>query len=235
MLTEFKRQADLLDSMSEISSIIRAWNWTTRTHPFLWEVINYLDFNPACSAYTLTLRILFDQGEEGMDMDGNKLKKITQRVRRYLQALHYCGILTAITLDPVDVGPSRWAPTIYLTPWAKDNDFNKVKEFYLTMGGTRGSKPKKVNKDLKELSSHNQKVKALHALNQFKTGQKFSEYYKCPKNHSEGLLKRRKPAPRTKEALKIHKCQVCEKKLIKISYDEFILLKEKELLEYYGV
>lgn len=235
MLGEFKRQVDLLDKFSEISSIIRAWKWTTKDHPLLWEIITFLDFTPACTAHTLALRMLFDEGEEAMNMPANELKNFTHKIRRYLQMLQYCGILTAVTLEPTDVGPNRYAPTIYLTKWSTDKDFNRVKEFYLTMGGVRGTPVPKVSKGAKELTKHNREMKAYTELDKYKTSPQLYNFYKCPKKHQEGLLRLRKPTPRTKEALKVHKCEKCRKKLDIIPHQEFLKKKEKELLKKFGI
>ena len=235
MLNEFKKQVDLLDKFSEISSVIRAWKWTTKDHPFLWEMINYLDITNACTAYTLALRMLLDEGEEAMNIPPNKLKVFVHKIRRYLQVLQYCGVLSAVTLDSVDVGPNRFAPTIYLTPWSTDKDFGIVKEFYLTMGGVPGKSPEKASKNPKELSRHNHEVKAYDELDKYRTSPQLYNFYKCHKKHEEGLLRIRKPTPRTKEALLVHKCSNCGKALNIINYEEFMDRKEKELLKKYGL
>ena len=235
MLDEFKKQVDLLDKFSEIGSVIRAWKWTTKDHPFLWDMITFLDFEPSCTAHTLALRMLIDEGEEAMNMPPLEFKRFTAKIRRYLQTLHYCGILTAVTLNSVDVGPNRYAPTIYLTPWSTDKDFNKVKEFYLSMGGSRGERAPKVSKGAKEITKHNRKMKAYTELDAYRTSPQLYNFYKCPKKHEDGLLRIRKPTPRTKEALIVHKCNKCGKKLDMIRHKEFLERKEKELLKKYGL
>ena len=235
MLHEFKRQVNLLEEFSEISSIIHAWQWTLRPHNFLWKVIEYLDIHPAATAYTLATDILFDDGRDFEGVEKSEVNRLSSKVRYILQKLNRCGLLTTYRMGTDEIGSDRYGPTIYLTHWAKDHHLEDLKRFYIDLGGWKGKTDKKRSKTIKQLSQHNLKVKAYTDLSNFKIGAQLYNFYKCPNGHNEGLLRIRKPTPRTKEALTIHKCKICRKDLDEILYEEFMKRKEKELLNYYGV
>jgi len=235
MLEEFKKQVNLLEHFSEIETVVYAWRWVLNPKHIFWETINYLNVYRAVSAFTITLNYTFDEGLDDERYDDKWQRKKQMQFLRVLQKLHYCGILTAVTLKPEEIGPGRHVPTIFLSPWAKDADFQKIKEFYINMGGAPGTKPKKASKTAKELSDHNQEMKVYSALKKYETGKQLYDFYKCPKKHPEALDRQRKPGKKTREALKKYHCPNCKKELQKISFNEFIRIKEKALLEHYNL
>ena len=64
---------------------------------------------------------------------------------------------------------------------------------------------------------------------------KMFNFYKCPKKHEEGLIRKKKTNRKSKEALKRPKCKECDRELIKIDLDEFMPLIEKSILDRWGI
>lgn len=231
ILEEFKRQVNEIEELEELPALLEAWAFLIRPSPWVWETINMLDRYGAQSSYFLSINYIFDADIESEKIGKKEEKKFAQRFRRALHRLFNAGIITAIHFSPEEVGFGRRSVTIWVSPFAKGPHIEKMKQFYTSVGGILSKATKQaVKKSPKEVVEHNLKVQAYHTLYKYTRTPQFYDYYKCSKKHVVGLKRVQKPPPRYKKKKDIPNCPSCNKKLIPISYEEFIGLKEKALL-----
>jgi hypothetical protein len=231
ILEVFKRQVNDIEELEELPALLDAWAFLIRPSPWLWETINMLDRYAAQSSYFLAINYIFDADIESERIGRKEEKKIAQRFRRALHRLYNAGIITSIYFSPEDVGFGRRSVTIWISPFAKGHHIEKMKQFYTNVGGilTKATK-KAVKKTPKDVVEHNLKVQAYHTLYKYTRMPQTYDYYKCSKKHVVGLKRVQKSPARYRKRKDIPSCPNCNKNLIPISYEEFIKLKEKTLL-----
>lgn len=230
IVNEFKKQANEIEELEELPTLLRRWRWFRKPQPWVWETINMLDLFPATTAYLLAVNYIFEKGMESQEFGKKSEKKLAQRFRRALYRLHTIGIITPIYIQPDEVGPGRRSVTIWTSPFVKGKDIDKVKVFYLSMGGILGQEVKEQKKTPKEVVEHNLKVQAYHTLYKYTVKPKLYNFYKCPKKHVDGLKRIKKYPYRYRKQKPVNKCPKCNKILNEIHYEDFIVLKEKALL-----
>jgi hypothetical protein len=231
ILEEFKRQVNQLEELEELSALLQAWSFFIRPSDWLWETINMLDRYGAQSSYFLSINHIFDTGIESAEIGKKEEKKFAQRFRRALHRLFNAGIVTAIHFSPEEVGFGRRSVTIWISPFAKGHQIEKMKQFYTSVGGILSKATKKaVKKSPKDVVEHNLKVQAYHTLYKYTRHPQMYDYYKCPKKHADGVKRTQKTNIRWKKQKRNPECPKCNKKLEEIPYEEFIKLKEKVLL-----
>jgi hypothetical protein len=230
ILDEFKEQVQELDSLEELRQLMVRWAWITRPQNWLWETINMFELFPATTPYLLAINYLFEKGIESEHFSKKEEKKMASRFRRAIHRLYSVGILNPIHIEPEEVGPGRRSVTIWLSPFAKDKDFKKTREFYLAMGGIVGKVGKPKKKTPKDVAEHDFKVRAYHTLHKYTQNPQMYEFFKCPKKHTTGLKRAVKVTNRYKKSKQSFECPQCGRKMIETPYEDFIQLKEKALL-----
>jgi hypothetical protein len=198
--------------------------------------MHLLEYNPACSAYLLTVVYMSRQKSDYMDLSEKERERITQRLRRALQRLYFAGLVDSFTIDPSEVPEGVRVPTIYVAPFATEKNIERAVDFYKSRDGQYGTKSRKASTDMaKDVAAYNHKVKAHTIINKYKENGQMFNFYKCPKKHFEGLIRKQKTNRKSKEALKRPKCKHCDRELVKIDIDEFMPLIQKSIFQRWGI
>jgi hypothetical protein len=234
IVEEFKRQASAIDEIEDIRRLILSWKWITRPQQWVWETINMLDLFPATTTYLLSINYVFERGIESEAFGKREEKKLASRFRRAIHRLFQVNLISAIHLEPDQVGAGRKSVTIWVSPFAKKKDIEKTKRFYLAMGGIPGTVAKQQKKTPKEIAQHNIKVQAYHTLHKYTFNPHLFVFYRCPKKHPRGLKRTNKINSPYKKKITTYTCDTCNRSLIEITHEEFMKLKEKSLLEDYA-
>jgi hypothetical protein len=236
IIEKWKQEASNVQSIDDIQDQITSWKWILSSSPILWETMQLLEYNPACSAYLLTIVYMSRQETDFLDQSEKERERITQRFRRALQRLYYAGLIEAITIDPSEIPEGVRAPTIYISPFANKAHVQRAIDFYKTRDGEYGTKSRKpITDTAKDVTSHNHKVKALTIINKYRENAQMFNFYKCPKRHDEGLIRKQKTNRKSKEALERPKCKECDRELIKIKIDEFMPLIQKSVFDRWDI
>jgi hypothetical protein len=235
ILDVFKTQANNIEDLEYLPDLIKAWAWITRPQPSIWTLINYLNRYPATTPFLLATSYVFDEGIESEETSSKDIQKFAARFRRAIYHLYHCGILTCRVVTPEEVGLGNITTTIWITPFAKEKDIEKTRQFYMNMGGNRGARAPKKSKTPKDVAVHNAKVQVYALLNKYTSNSHMFDYYQCPKNHSEGLKRTRGVRPASKKKKLRIFCTECNRRLIEIPYEEFMDIKEKQILKSRGL
>lgn len=231
----FKEQAKLIEEPEEIAYLIEDWNWFRNPNPWVFNVLDILARNPACSAYIMATHYFMDQGRDLAEVTRKEMKKISQSFRRALAVLHLARLVRGEVLIPGEHVVLRNAVTIWIAPFAKEKDIQNIKNYYLNIGG-KPRKPNKVDsKSPEQLSEHNRKMKVLAIMDKYRDTPQLYDYYRCPKRHPEGFRVPRKAQSHWKKKEYVRKCKECDRELIQISHNEFMKEKYKSLCEQWEV
>ena len=228
----WKEEANEVNTIDDIQQQISSWKWIEDSSSFLWEIMSLLEYNPAPSAFLLTIDYISQKNTDLLDISFKERERYTQRIRRALTRLYMAGLVDVYTIDPEEIPEGIRVPTLYIAPFANERDIEKSKKFYKTRDGSHGFKKRKQDDTLvKQVSEHNHRVKAYTIINRYRENYQVFNYYKCPKNHSEGLIRKKKTNRKTKEALRPVKCDECGNILEKIKFEEFFKLIETDILK----
>ena len=103
IIAKWKDEASSVESIDDIQDQINSWKWILSSSMVLWETMQLLEYNPACSAYLLTLVYISRKETDYMDLTEKERQRITTQLRRALQRLYYAGLVDAITIDPSEI------------------------------------------------------------------------------------------------------------------------------------
>jgi hypothetical protein len=230
-----KEQVGGMETPEEWSDILQAWRFFGRPAKHIIETLNMFARFPAASAYYLAIQYMFIKGLDDEEMTEQDIQALTQRFRRTIWQLYGAELLRAIHIKPEETGPGRRTVTIWLAPFAKDKDIEKVKTLYLNMGGVIGRTPKDPSKTPREVAEYNVKVKIETALLRYKKQSRFYDHYVCPKKHPEGTKAIKKQPKRYKTKMSPNKCLKCGRLLNKIPIDVWEPIKRKEMCKEEGI
>lgn len=235
ILEEFKKQANFLGELEDLPDLLKSWKWIMNPSEWIWKTIRLLNSNSAASAYLLMIDYLFDENIDNSKFSRKDERRVAASLRRALHRLYNAGLVTPVHLSPEEVGYGRNSVTIWVSPWGKEKDIKKAKDFYLNLGGIPGESPRKSKKTPKEVVEFNSKVRVLSILKKFERASKLFEHYVCPKKHSEGTKAVSIPPTVYQRQKREIKCPKCGRSLDKLPYDVWEPLKYKELCEKEGI
>jgi len=234
-VTVFKSQAALIEEPEDIQDLIDAWTWFRKPDPLMYLTLKLLARSGASTPYFLAVDYLFDQGVEMEYQKRKDVQTLAARFRRSCHKLYRCGLLQGVAVKPEEVGPGRRSVTIWVTPFAKDEDINNCKKFYTDLAEGRNIPDKKEKKAPKDLTLHNRKMKVLSILDRYKDNPQFYDYFKCSKKHEEGLESHKKIKSSYRKKHFLYKCKECQRELEEISFEEFMDLKKKQLYKKWDI
>jgi hypothetical protein len=204
-------------------------------NPLMMLTLRLFAASGASTPYFLAVDYLFEKGIESHYQMKKDVQRLAARFRRACHKLYRSGLLTGVAVKPEEVGPGRRSVTIWVTPWAKDKDIDKIRKFYIDMTEGRLYHSKKEKKGSKDLTLHNRKMKVFSILDRYKENPHWYDYYKCPKKHDEGLETHKKIKSRYKKKKFLYKCKECGRELVEIPYEEFMELKKKQLFKKWKI
>lgn len=231
----FKEQVSKIEEPEEIQDIIDSWAWIRKLDPLMMLTLRLLSISGASTPYFLSVDYLFEKGVEVHYQRKKDIQKLAARFRRTCHKLYAAGLLTGVAIKPEEVGPGRYSVTIWITPFAKDKDIERVKQFYTNMTEGRWVPDKKEKKRPKDLTLHNRKMKVISILDKYKENPSWFDYYKCSKKHDQGLESHKKVHSRYKRKKFLYRCKECNRELEEISYNEFMDLKKKQLYKQWDL
>jgi hypothetical protein len=231
----FKEQVREIQEPEEIRDIIDSWRWIRKLDPFMMLTLRLLGLSGASTPYFLAVDYLFEKGVEAEHQRKKDIQKLAARFRRACHKLYRSGLLTGVAVKPEEVGPGRHSVTIWVTPFAKDKEIDKIRNFYIDLVEGRFFQNKHQKKETKDLTLHNRKMKVLSILDKYKEHPAWYDYYKCPKKHEKGLETHKKLKSAYKRKKFVFKCKECNRDLTEISFDEFMSLKKKQLYKKWDI
>jgi hypothetical protein len=236
ILEEFKKQALNVNDIWHIEDIVLSWDWITRDCEWIWKTIRLLNKYPASTIYLLSVNYALDNQLDTKDYGKKVARRNQDRIRNAIYKLQSAGLIYGIVMNPEECGPGIRAPTIWVSPFANEHDIERARDFYRNMGGgAKGPLKKKLPKDAKDVALHNFRVRAFSILNKWKENYKTYNYFKCPKKHDEGYIRRKKTKSKAKHRIRIPTCNQCSKNLEIISFLEFFEHKEEKLFKNWGI
>jgi hypothetical protein len=224
-----KKQVNEMTSPEEWSEILSSWDWWRDPHPWIIETLNMLAKVPAASAYFLAIKYVFYKKIDDTKMRKKDFQVLAARFRRALTYLYQTDLIDAKPIRPEEVGPGRNSVTIWITPFASIRDTELVRMFYLDKIEGRSGKPITDKKTAKQVNKHNRQLKVFSLLDRYRIKPYTKNWYKCPKNHPEGLTYRKKTRSKYRQKRMIVKCSECSRNLQSIPHDEFMKLMKKRL------
>jgi hypothetical protein len=230
-----KRQVNSMEEPEEWSDILEDWGWFRNPHPWIFKTLNMLASFPAASAFQLANNYTFEDHIDFDNISRKDLENYAQKFRRALYKLHSVGLVSSIVLGPEVVGNKRNTVTIWIAPFAKENQIERTIDFYKNIGGFKGPLPKPDKKTPKEVTEHNRKMKALAIYDKYKIHSHLFDHYKCPKNHIEGLKRHRKIKHNYMRKRIQRACPSCHRDLNLITHEEFLKIKKKRIAEEYNI
>lgn len=230
-----KEQVNQIEEPEEWQDILESWSWFKKPNRWILKTFKYTIAHPATTAYFLAIDYMFNEGLDPYDISKKEMGRICASFRRAVHNLYEAGLIRTIAVTPEEVGLGRNSVTIWVTPWAKSKDIERIKKFYTEVVEGRSGIRKQAERKPKDITLHNRKVQVMTILDKYKINSHVFDYYKCPKKHDSGL----KPIKKVKSSYKRKKflrtCPECNRSLIEIPFEEFIEIKKKILFKKYDI